>query len=135
MAQKNADIWISKEGENYDIDVLLESHNDIDVVMGGTSLFNANVDIELALKNYLEHPNDLTTLYVGNSVIAAVAYTHTQGIGATQWTINHNLGRAHVVIQCFDNNKKQVFAEIQHINSNQSVARFGFSMSGTAEVR
>lgn len=135
MAQKNADIWITQEDDGYGIDVVLENSDDIEVVLAGTSLFAPFGDLEPVIKDYLENPNDLTTIYVGNSQITINSYTHTQGIGSTQWNINHNLNRPGVIIQCFDNNKREIYAEIQHIDNNNSVARFGLLISGTAECR
>lgn len=131
---KNADIFLEAIENDVYIEVTVEDHDDIDVIMEGTSLFST-LDIEPVIKDYLEHPNDLTIIYVGSSPITANSYTHTQGIGSDTWYINHGLNRPGVVIQCFDNNKVEVMAEIQHIDNNNSVARFGLVMSGTAECR
>jgi hypothetical protein len=135
MGNKNTDIWIEADENDLLIEVLLEDHEDIDVVMEGTILFNPSVEIDPLIKDYLEHPNDLTVIYMGAGPITANSYTHTQGIGSDTWNINHNLNRAGVVIQCFDNNKVEVMAEIQHIDNNNSIIRFGLVMSGTAECR
>lgn len=135
MAQKNTDIWIEANENDLNIEVLLDGAEDIDVTMAGTSLFNADEDIDPIIKDYLEHPNDLTIIYVGSSAINNTSYTHTQGIGSNTWNINHNLNRPGVIIQCFDNNKQEIKAEIQHIDNNNSVARFGLVLSGTAECR
>ena len=135
MAQKNTDIWISADGDNFDIDVLLEDHDDIDVVMAGTYLFDPDMEVEPIIKNYLEHANDLTIIYLGGSPITSSSYTHTQGVGSDTWNINHGLGRSGVIIQCFDNNKKEIKAEIQHVDNNNSTAKFGLVISGSAECR
>jgi hypothetical protein len=133
--QKNTDIWITANGDNLDIDVLLDGIEDIDVVMAGTSLFNPTMEVDPIIKDYLEHPNDLTIIYLGGSPITSNSYTHTQGVGSMTWNINHGLNRAGVIIQCFDNNKKEIKAEIQHIDNNNSTAKFGLVISGTAECR
>jgi hypothetical protein len=135
MAQKKIDIWIEAEENNLNIEVLLEDHDDIDVVAEGTVLFDYDVDLDLIIKDYLEHPNDLTVIYMGASPITAIAYTHTQAIASATWNINHNLNRPGVVIQCFTASKQEILAEIQHIDNNNSVVRFDFALIGTAECR
>jgi len=132
---KNTDIWIEAVDNDLYIDVLIEDHDDIDVVMAGTSLFTPETELDPIIKEYLENPNDLTIIYMGSSPITANSYTHTQGIGSTTWNINHNLNRPGVIIQCFDNNKVEIKAEIQHIDNTNSTAKFGFVVSGTAECR
>lgn len=135
MNQKDAGIWVEAVENDVFIDVLIEDHDDIDVTMAGTFLFNPSEDIDPLIKAYLEHPNDLTVIYVGSSIITQSSYTHTQGVGTDTWYINHNLNRPGVIIQCFDNNHREVKAEIQHIDNNNSVAKFGLVLSGTAECR
>lgn len=132
---KNADIFIEAVENDVNIDVQIEDHDDIDVVMGGTSLFDSTEDLDPIIKDYLEHPNDLTIIYMGASPLTANSYTHTQGIGSATWNINHNLNRPGVIIQCFDNNHQEIKGEIQHIDNNNSIARFGLSFSGSAECR
>lgn len=135
MGSKNTDIWIEAVENDVNIEVLIEDHDDIDVMMAGTALFNPGEDIDPLIKEYLEHPNDLTVIYMGSSPLTANSYTHTQGIGSAIWSINHNMNRPGVVIQCFDNNKREIQAEIQHIDNNNSITRFGLVLSGTAECR
>jgi len=132
---KNADIFIEAIENDVNIEVALEDHDDIDVTMAGTAIYTGETDFDPIIKDYLEHANDLTIIYVGANPIVSSSYTHNQGIGSATWNITHNLNRAAVVIQCFDNNKREIKAEIQHIDNNHSVARFGMVMSGIAECR
>lgn len=132
---KNADIFIEADINNYNIDVIIEDHDDVDVTALGTVLFDPDIDIEPIIEDYLENPNDLDTLYIGNNqVVSATTYTHIQGVGSDTWNITHNLGRK-VIIQCFDNNGQEFKGDIQHIDNNNAKVRFGFVLSGYAECR
>jgi hypothetical protein len=135
VLEQEHDISITQSGDDLLLDIIIEDHNYIDVVMEGTCLFNPSEDIDPLIKDYLGNPNDLTVIYVGGSVITPSSYTHTQSAGVTVWYINHGLNRPGVVIQCFNTSHQEVLAEIQHIDNNNSVARFGFAMTGTAECR
>jgi hypothetical protein len=130
---KETNILIVQDGIDYEVDVMLETF-DIDVMLEGTVFMDYD-QIEPIMKDYLENPNDLDTLFVGNQEITVNAYTHTQSVASSTWNINHSLARRDVVIRVFNSSHIEVLAEIENIDNNNSVVRFAFPVSGTAECR
>jgi len=131
---KRLEIFIEQSGQDINIDVALDEHEDIDVQFEGVVLMNPD-DIDPEIKNYLENPNDLTTLYIGDQQINVSSYRHIQTVASATWNVVHNLDREGVMIQVFDSNNINVLAEIENIDENNAVIRFAFPVAGTAECR
>lgn len=58
-------------------------------------------------------------------------YVHTQGVAATVWTIDHNLGYQ-PAITLFDNSGEEFEGDITNPTVNQSVVTLAYAISGTA---
>lgn len=62
------------------------------------------------------------------------SYVHVQGLAATVWTINHNLGTSDVWIQTKDSNGNIVQAYTDVVNANTVTVNFTTAITGTAVV-
>jgi len=71
-------------------------------------------------------------LIVKSSGTGDLSYTHTQGMAAQTWNINHNLGKR-PAIHVEDMSGNEIIPQIIHIDNNNAQAVFGNSTySGTA---
>lgn len=63
------------------------------------------------------------------------AYTHTQGVQSSTWTVQHNLDNNRPVITVYDINNNVIIPEnIKTIDSNQTEIRFSYPTTGYATV-
>lgn len=60
------------------------------------------------------------------------SYHHDQGVAATTWTVNHNLGR-HPNVSVLDSAGSQVEVAVVHTSLNQVVLSLAYATSGTAD--
>lgn len=58
-------------------------------------------------------------------------YVHVQGVAATTWIVNHNLGKYPAVI-VIDSSNRQVYGSIEHNSINQATIGFAAAFSGKA---
>ena len=61
----------------------------------------------------------------------AQPYIHTQASAATQWTINHNLGRT-VAVTVFDSGGNVVIGSVLRVSANQVILTFNLPLAGQA---
>ena len=66
--------------------------------------------------------------------IAAMGYTHTQGGAATAWTITHNLGARPKIVEIYDTNWQEVWAQVVHTSANVTTITFNVAQAGTARI-
>lgn len=59
-------------------------------------------------------------------------YKHTQGVAATTWTINHNLGYEPGGVSVVDSAGTTVIGTVQHTSANQIVVSFTSAFGGKA---
>lgn len=84
----------------------------------------------------IKHPNDATKVLLGDGTwgdvpIGDVSYTHTQGVAASVWTINHNLGYVpNVWVK--DSANTEVEGDIAVVNLNTIVITFSAAFGGLA---
>ena len=62
---------------------------------------------------------------------ASIAYKHTQNVGATTWTIAHNLG-FNPNVNTADASNDSIEGTVKHIDSNNLTITFSFSTTGFA---
>lgn len=60
-----------------------------------------------------------------------VAYVHTQGSGATTWTINHNLGYK-PQIESFTTGGLKIEGDVLHVSNTQATIGFSAAQAGFA---
>lgn len=67
--------------------------------------------------------------------IVAAGYQHTQAVGSTIWTIDHNLNTDKISVQVFDSSNKVIDVnEIEKVTVNQIKVYFLESQTGTASI-
>jgi hypothetical protein len=62
---------------------------------------------------------------------SSIAYKHTQNVGASTWTINHNLG-FNPNVNAADASNDGIEGTVKHIDSNNLTITFSFSITGFA---
>jgi hypothetical protein len=60
-------------------------------------------------------------------------YYHTQAIPATDWTIQHNLGK-YPSAAVIDTGMNRIFGDEEYVDENTMVLRFSVAFSGTATL-
>jgi hypothetical protein len=80
--------------------------------------------------------NSAANAWVRNAAAAGVqAYTHTQAVASTSWTINHSLGFNPAGITVSDGAGNEVMPnDISHPTVNQTVLSFLVAQAGTARL-
>lgn len=58
-------------------------------------------------------------------------YTHTQAVGASTWTINHNLGKF-ASVQTFNDAGVRIYGRETQVSANQITVDFGEALTGKA---
>lgn len=67
----------------------------------------------------------------GTAGSAPQAYTHVQGVAASTWTVNHNLG-FYPNVTVIDSSNRVVIGDIAYPSANQMVLGFSAAFSGVA---
>lgn len=60
-------------------------------------------------------------------------YVHTQGVAASTWTINHNLGYKPIV-QVYNAGSVMVLTEVENPSINQTIVRISPAQTGFARL-
>lgn len=89
-------------------------------------------------------PVELDTVFVGEPVNfigipggeGITAYTHTQTLAATVWTVNHNLGRYPAAVSVFNADFSVQWSDfsITHVTTSQLLITADVAISGKALV-
>lgn len=66
----SAELIVLKDESNFTIDIMLAGANTIDVVAAGTIIYLPKDEYLPLVKDYLEHPNDLTDIYIGDQSLS-----------------------------------------------------------------
>lgn len=64
-------------------------------------------------------------------IIQSARYVHNQGVSASTWTINHNLGW-YPSVTIVDQSKNVFYGDVNYINQNSLTVSFFAELSGTA---
>jgi len=110
--------------------------------INGRGLLSARPAADASNAGYLYDATDVKRLYRSTGIVweviagtdLATEYTHTQGVPATSWVIDHNLGRFPKCVSIRDSANSVVHGGINHITINQLVLTFGHAFSGSAVV-
>lgn len=62
------------------------------------------------------------------------SYEHTQSVAATQWTVNHQLGRRPAAVSVLSPGGVEVDAAVTHVTINQLVVEFAAPYSGSVRA-
>ena len=64
----------------------------------------------------------------------ALSYVHYQGVPEITWTIHHHLNKKEVAVTVYDSSDRQVYGQIELIDSNTARITFSGAFSGKAYV-
>ena len=111
-------------------EVTLTAGGGISTLTVGANSYGSQTTLGFNAAEFYLSPGGGAAQHVVNLVNAPKRYTHTQSVGAQEWTVNHNLSTSDVVFTIYDTRNKAIGMDEADISLNTASFYFTTARAG-----